>query len=147
MPRFSPNTIIEVVDALNLETHADIDKFVLRFEIKKADCPNPNATKSQRKMSIISYLVDHPDEKGPFGANLIFEIIEHVLGERLSLDTWSSESQPEYVFPKLVHSLKHDGYVIENAKLKIIFPESVQIAETENELDSLKLRHKHYVKF
>lgn len=143
MPRFSRNTIIEVIHALNLINHTDFDEFILRFEIDKADCPG--GTKFQREMSIIKYLVNHPDEKGSFGANLIFEIIEYVLEKRLSSDPWSSESQPEYVFPKLARSLKHDGYVIENGKLKTLLPESVQITEAESELDTLLEKYQFHV--
>jgi hypothetical protein len=131
MPRFSRNTIIEVVDALNLSTHVDINRFILKFEMERAD---RDGTKPQRKYGIIEYLVSHPDEKGPSEANLFIEITEYLLEERLEVDPWAS---PEDLFPKLVRSLKHDGYVIEEGKLKTILPEHLQLAETESELDSL----------
>ena len=90
-----------------------------------------------REVGIIKHLINNQDKVGPFGANLIVEIIEYLLDGRLNTSSWYHQNDPEQVFPKLVYSFKRDGYIIENCKLKTMLPEALQIAETEDELTTL----------
>ncbi|GAI40014.1 unnamed protein product, partial [marine sediment metagenome] len=75
-----------------------------------------------RLNAVIKYLIDNPDEKGPFGANLTFEIIEDEL-RSISPNIYAPIIEEH--LPKLLNSLKHDGYVITNkGGLKTMLPES-----------------------
>lgn len=127
MPRFSRITTIEAISSLAYLTHAEIGRFLLKFGLEEI-APQKLGSKASRLNALIKYLIDNPDEKGPFGANLTFEIIEEVIGRRLPV---------EEQFPKLVNSLKRDGYVITNDRLKTMLPEDIQLVEKENELNSL----------
>jgi hypothetical protein len=60
MSQFSGNTFIELVDALELSTHAKITTFLIRFDMEEAD--NQSSVES-RKLGIIEYLRDHPEKK------------------------------------------------------------------------------------
>ena len=128
MSQFSRNTFVELVDALELSTHAKMGTFLIRFEMEEAD---NQSTLEPRKLGIIEYLRDHPEKIGPFGANLVVEIIEYLIETRCRYE------MPEEVFPRLVRSLKRNGYVIENGRLQTMLPEGLQIAETEDELTTL----------
>jgi hypothetical protein len=86
---------------------------------------------NQREIGIIKFLIDHPEKKGPLGANVVVEIIESLVETRCRLDDLERE------FPRLAHALNRDGYVIENSKLKTMLPEEVQLAETEDEFTTL----------
>lgn len=123
MSQFSRNTLVELVEALSLNSHDQIDRFLMRLEMEEAD--NQGAL-GPRNTGIIKYLIDHPDKTGPFGANLVVEIVEYLI-----------ETRPGAVSPRLVRSLKRNGYVIENGKLQTMLPEALQIAETEDELITL----------
>ena len=113
MTQFSRNTIVEVIDALGFSAHADIESFLIRFEIEEAD---NHGTLDPRKLGIVKYLIENPDKKGPYDANLVFEIIEFLLEKNCDGDF-------EERFPRLVRSLKRNGYIVENNKLKTTFPE------------------------
>jgi hypothetical protein len=128
MSQFSRNTFVELVDALTFSSHPQIEMFLIRFEMEEAD---NRSTLDPRKIGIIRYLIDHPDKTGPFGAKLAIEIIEYLI------ETRCRYQEPEEVFPRLVRSLKRNGYVIENGKLQTMLPEDLQIAETEDELTTL----------
>ena len=127
MARFSRSTIVELVDALRFSSHAEIELFLIRFEMEDAD---NHGTLDPRKLGIVKYLIETPDKNGPNGANLVFEIIEYLLEKHHSQD-------PNELFPRLVHSLKRNGYIIENNKLNTMLPEELEIARTEDELTTL----------
>jgi hypothetical protein len=138
MPKFSCNTIIEIVEALGFSTHDQIDRFVFKFQLDDLDLSggvNPKTT------AIIRYLADNPDKKGPMGSNLIIEIIEDIIEQvedfLKSGFYYDHRETLEKRYPKLAHSLKRDGYVIEDSQLKTMLPEEVQLSEKESELESL----------
>jgi len=124
LPQFSRSTIIEAVGLLESLTHADLDRFLLKYGLERM-APQEFRPKTAKLNAVIKYLIDNPDEKGPFGANLTFEIIE----DELSIISPPNIFAPRLVeehFPKLLNSLKHDGYVITNkSKLKIMLPEKM----------------------
>ena len=135
MPQFSRNTIIELVDAFRFSTHAQIHRLILKFSLQEADRLGGI---EPRKIGIMQYLVKNPDKRGPSGASLILELIEFELEKRpSSRDQRYPPEQPEEVFPRLVNSLKRDGYIVEDNRLKAMLPESLQVAEIETELESL----------
>jgi len=136
LAQFSRITIIETIELLESLTHAELDRFLLKFGLEQV-APQGLGSKTSRLNALIKYLIDNPDEKkGPFGANLTFEIIEDVLGSISSNDIYARSIEER--FPKLVNSLKRDGYVVtDEGKLKIMLPESIQLVENENELNSL----------
>jgi hypothetical protein len=132
MTQFSRNTIVEIIDALGLSAHADIESFLIRFEMEEAD---NHSTLDPRKLDIVKYLIENPNKKGPYGANLVFEIAEFLLENNRHRDL-------EEAFPRLVRSLKRNGYIIEDSKLKTILPEKIHLAEAEDELTTLLKRFK-----
>jgi hypothetical protein len=128
MPQFSRNTVVELVDALAFSSHAQIETFLIRFEMEEAD---NRSTLDPRTIGIIKYLIDHPDKTGPFGANLVVEILEYLI------ETRCHYQEPEEVFPRLVRSLKRNGYLIENGNLQTMLPEDLQMSRIEDELTTL----------
>ena len=133
MAQFSRITTIEAIGSLDYLTHAEIGRFLLKFELEEV-ASEKLGSKTSRLNSLIKYLIDNPDKKGPFGGNLIFELIEELIERRLShYPTPSIEEK----LPKLVNSLKRDGYIIKDGKLKTVLPENIQLTEKENELDLL----------
>jgi hypothetical protein len=137
LPRFSRITITEAVGSLEYLSHAEIDRLLLKFGLEEV-APKRFGSKVSRLNMLIKYLIDNPDAKGPFGANLTLEIIEEVITARpydssFGLSARSIEEQ----LPKLVNSLKRDGYCVVNNQLKTMLPQSIQLAEKEDELNSL----------
>lgn len=135
MPTFSRNTIMNAIEALEFSTHAEIEKFLLRFEIEEADSPGGLQL---RTLGIMKYLIKNPDRKTSSGTNLVFEIIELAL-EEYSAPVYSyyysTSKQKRYI--KLVNSLKHDGFSVEDDKLKPLLPETLNLPEQENLLEEL----------
>ena len=134
MPQFSRITIIEAIGLLEFLTHAKLDRFLLKYGLERIT-HQELGPKTAKLNAVIKYLIDNPDEKGPFGANLTFEIIED---ELRSISSNIYAPLIEEHLPKLLNSLKHDGYVITNkGGLKTMLPESIKLVEKENELNSL----------
>jgi len=136
MPQqFSRITIIEAVELLSSLTHAELDRFLLKYKLERI-APQELRPKTAKLNAVIKYLIDNPDEKGHLGANLTFEMIEDELGI-ISSNIYASPLVEEH-FPKLVNSLKRDGYIItDGGRLKTMLPESIKLAKKEIELNSL----------
>jgi hypothetical protein len=131
MPQFSRSTIIELVEALAFKTHAEITKFVLRFGI---DGDDHSRGLEPRSVGIIHFLIQNEDKRGPLGANIVYEIADYLLEEKVRRSRWRDELDPEEMFPRLVRSLWQDGYTIVDGELQRSFPESLELAEPRDEL-------------
>jgi len=131
---FSRITIIKTIESLESLTHAEIGRFLLKFGLEKV-APQKLGSKMSRVNAVIGYLIENHDEKGPFGANLTFEIIEDVL--KIIYSNKYSRKIKEHL-PELINSLKHDSYIItDEGSLKRMLPESIKLVEREYELNSL----------
>lgn len=134
MPQFSRITIIEAIGSLNFLTHAKLDRFLLKYGLERI-APQELRPEDAKLNAVIKHLIDNPNEKGPLGANLTFEMIEDELG----IISSNIYARPIYErLPKLVNSLKRDGYIItDGGRLKTMLPEVIKLVEKENELNSL----------
>jgi hypothetical protein len=128
--KISRTSIIEAVTILEGWTHAEIDRFLLEFELEEV-APQDSGSKRQRANILIRYLSQNPDELGPSGERLSLEIIERLIMSRLhSAYGWEVEPIEEQL-PKLVQSLKRDGYAIVDGRLETIPIENTQLADEE----------------
>jgi hypothetical protein len=125
---FSHKTILEIINALNLHTHDEVERFALEFGFESAI---EGTYVKQKGTSIVKYLILHPDAKGPNGSNLVIEIIEYALKQY-----GDSEQLPER-HPELAHSLERDGFKITNNVLKKILPSEFPIVQQEDQMISL----------
>jgi hypothetical protein len=121
MSVLSQYTLIEALELVSKYSHDEIDRLLMRFGIEGV-APNSSTTyKNTRVNQLIRFLLENPDEQGPLGANLAFEIIEYLI-ERLV------ESLPEYTdaleeaHPRLVRAIERDGFVVEGRALKPMIP-------------------------
>lgn len=122
---FSRTTIIRLVNALNLQTHANIEMFALEFALENKIS---GSSIKHKEASIIRYLIENPDESAPNGTPLIQALIEHLLSR------FRGYSEPLEQFPELVNSLDHDGYILDQKGLRRKLPDEIPIAVQENEL-------------
>jgi len=135
LPQFSRITIIEAIELLESLTQDKLDRFLLKYRLERI-FHQELGSNTAKLNAVIKYLIYNPDEKGPFGANLTFEIIEDELSS-ISSNIYSSPLVEKHL-PKLLNSLKHDGYVVTNkGGLKKMLPEIIKLVEKENELNSL----------
>lgn len=139
MRKFSRQTIIETCSALEYLSHAELDRFLLKFGLEYA-APQSLGSKTSRANRLIRYFLDNPDLKGPKGADIVFEIVEEIIAKKISEDygyIYREEKAVEELLPALVNSLKHDGYLIKNGKIHSALPEDVDLVTSENELFAL----------
>jgi len=128
--KISRTSIIEAVTILEGWTHAEIDRFLLEFELEEV-APGDSASRRRRANILIRYLIQNPDELGPSGERLSLEIIERLIMSRLhSAYGWEVEPIEEQL-PKLVQSLRCDGYAIVDGRLETIPIENTQLADEE----------------
>ena len=134
MPLFSRNTIIEAIWLLEFFTHAELDRLLFKYRLERI-VHQELGSKTAKLNAVIKYLIDNPDEKGPSGANITFEIIEDELSS-IPSNVYSPLVNKHR--PRLLNSLKRDGYIVTyKGKLKTLLPESIKLVEKENELNSL----------
>jgi hypothetical protein len=133
MMRFSRNTIIELIRAFDFRTHASLQQVALQFGLEDALGGEGIAKKETRLME---YLIRNPELSGPQGDSLIFELIEFLFEQRCGVESWRNED-PETAFPSLLNALRHDGYTVDGLKLRSVLPESVPVAQEEDELRCL----------
>lgn len=134
MAKFSRATIVETISYLDALTHAELDRLLLKYDLEKV-ASSKLGSKTARLNALMQHLFDHPDEKGPLGSDMAFELIEYVVGRvyKRNYDITMFELYPE----ELTNVLRQDGYTIEEGKLKSMLPESIRLAEQSNQLDSL----------
>lgn len=138
MPQFSRKTIDIATDVLVIDIrHAGgydqsgFERFLTRFELEEA-VQYTAWSVSSRITTFLKYIYTHQDEKGPSGANLVFEIIEYITELAVQYRVNSVN------FEKLINSLKRDGYKVDDeGKIAYIMPEAMQIAGKEDEIHSL----------
>jgi hypothetical protein len=134
MSALSQYTLIEGLELIRGYTHEQIDRLLMQFNLEGVaphdDTPIPT-TKNTRLSQLIRFLQENPDRKGPFGADLAFELIEHLIDKLVeSLDgTGLKEVQP-----RLVRALERDGYVVEGRSLKPMIPSPRGPAVIQSEL-------------
>lgn len=140
LTHFSRPTIVEAFSILDgYYSHPIIDRFLLRFGLEDI-APKSLGAKRDRVNALLHYLVNHTEEPGPFGSNLIFEMIETII------EYISPPPNPpgnvvypplETNYPRLINSLKRDGFIVENGKLVTMLPDVIDLPEKEDELNSL----------
>ncbi len=125
---FSRKTILETVKALNFQTHDDVERFSIEFDIE--DVISGTYLK-EKTTSIAKHLISNPKAIGPNGSKLTIEIIEYVIKQHGEFESFS-ETHPE-----LAHSLDRDGFELTNNGLRKKLPVEFPVVEQEDQLISL----------
>lgn len=132
MTRFSRKTIFELVNALDLSTHASIDDFLFLFGIEKAD---GRGGIHPRLTAITQYLYAHQADTGPNGGDLVVEVLEYLFSTlKNRADRLNHEWKPESKVPRLLHSLAQDGFSLEGTSLRATLPSELGFAKMDDEL-------------
>lgn len=141
MSDFSRATILEAVSLLESKTHGKVERVALRFSLEEVLTEDLNYLR-EKANAIARHLIKNPEQKGPKGANLTFELIDHLVSEVPDEDDWIySDDQ----YSELRNCLVRDGYEIENGSLKSRLPEDVNLSEKESELENLLEENKFEV--
>jgi hypothetical protein len=141
MSQFSRVTIesaIELADELldfsnKYNGRAEVERFLLLFNLENEVLDTGDFRPGPRITALLNYLYTHDNEKGPLGANLVYEIIEYITERQVNRYRYTAK------FLKLESYLKQlDGYrVNDDGKLEPIMPETMHLAEKNDELRSL----------
>lgn len=134
---FSPRTVLAAVEAFGFNTNAQVENLALEYGL--ADILG-NGGIAKKESRLARYLVEHPELTGYGGTSLVHELIERAIEARCR-QAWRDPQDPAEVLPALVHSLKQDGFVIEDGELVRLLPEVVPVAAAQDELT--QLLHKH----
>ncbi len=133
---FSRTTIIKLVNALNWQTHAEVEKFALEFALEDK---LSGSYINEKQATIMRYLIQNPEATAPNGTPLVQAIIEHLIS-RLP-----GYPNPAERFPELVNALDHDGYILDKMGLRRTLPNQLPIAAQENELIDILVKFKFNV--
>lgn len=125
---FSRNTIVKLVDALNFQTHSEVEMFALQFGLE--DVIKGSYIK-EKEASLMRFFIKDPLATAPDGAPLVQGVIEHLISK------FGASSEPSELFPELVNSLDRDGYVLDKNGLRVKLPTQLPIIAEENELIEL----------
>jgi hypothetical protein len=125
---FSKKTILEIVKALNFQTHDEVERFSIEFDLEDAIS---GTYLKEKETSIAKHLISNPESLGPNGSVLAIEVIEYAKMHHSGFKSLS-ESHPE-----LVHSLDRDGFELTNKGLRRKLPAAFPVVEQEDQLISL----------
>lgn len=128
---FSRTTIIALVNVLKLDTRAKIEEFALEFGLEHEIT---GSYMKEKNVSIMRHLIQNPDATTPKGAPLIQAIMEYLISNI------PEYSNPTEQFRVLVNSLDHDGYVLDQKRLRRKLPDQIPIAAQEDELIEILTR-------
>jgi len=132
MSALSQYTLIEGLDLISGYSHEGIDRLLMRFGLETV-APKEKNAKSDRLTLLIDFLRQNPGAKGPFGADLAFEIIEYLIDRLVESLEFSGKTLQE-AKPRLVRALERDGYIIDGRKLKPMIPSPRGPVVTQSEL-------------
>lgn len=118
---FSRRTILKLVEALNFNTHDEVERFALEFELEAIVS---GEWINQKKTSISRHLIAHGNEKSSSGAPLVVDVVEYLLREA------SSNSD----FSALRNCLASDGYELTDRSVRQSLPQAIPLTESENKL-------------
>jgi hypothetical protein len=125
---FSKKTLFEIVKALDFQTHDQINRFGIEFEIEHVIS---GTYVKEKETSIVRHLVSNPEARGPNGANLTIEVVEYALRHYFRPDSFAKDH------PELALSLERDGFELTSKGVRRKLPGLIPIAEQEDELISL----------
>ncbi len=129
---FSRKTILEMIKALNFQTHDEIERFSLEFGLESVIF---GTYVKEKETSIAKYLIANPQATGPNGSDLSIEVIEYALKNYRGFEPFK-EKHPEFA-----NSLDRDGFEITGNVLKRKLPTELPIVDQENQLISLLSKH------
>jgi len=136
MPKFSPNTVIELIKAFHFSTHAQLQQLALQFGV--ADILGEGGIQ-KKETRLMQHLIQNPDLQGPQGSCMIVELTEHLLKERCQIP--QNPKDPDEAFPDLLNALKQNGYVVSDYKLHAMLPETIPVAQSQDEVTRLLDTH------
>ncbi len=125
---FSRKTILEVIKAVNFQTHDEVERFGIEFDMEAAIS---GTYIKQKETSIAKHLILNPEAIGPNGSKLVIEVIEYAIKQHSGFESFP-ESHPE-----LAHSLDRDGFELTNDGLRRKLPAEFPVVEQENQLNTL----------
>jgi len=125
---FSKKTILEIVKALNFQTHDEVVRFSLEFDLE--DVISGTYLK-EKGTSIAKHLISSPEALGPNGSALPIEIIEYVIKHHYGLESLTES------YPDLAHSLDRDGFELTDTGLRRKLPAELPVVEQGDQLISL----------
>lgn len=125
---FSRKTILEIVKALNFQTHDEVDRFSLEFDLE--DVISGRYLK-EKETSIAKHLVPNQEALGPNGSALPIEVIEYATKHHRGFESLSES------YPDLTHSLDRDGFELTNTGIRRKLPAELPVVEQEDQLISL----------
>ena len=137
MADFSPRTVLAAIEAFEFATNAQVENLALEYGLQ--DVPGGGGI-AKKESRLAKHLVDHPELQGYSGATLVHELIERAVQARCQ-SGWRGPLDPAAALPRLVHSLKQDGFLIQDYKLVRMLPEAVPVAAAQNELSRLLEKH------
>src|SRR3989304_6923844 len=139
MMQFSRNTIIELIRAFDFRTKASLKQVALQFGLEQALGEGWLGIE-KKETNLMEYLIQNPGLKGPHGSNLILELIEFLFEQKCGGDKWDHKT-PQEAFPRLVNALKLDVFAVDGLKVRSVLPESVPVAQQEDEVTHLLKKH------
>jgi len=89
-------------------------RFALRFGLEGALTQDLKYL-SEKATAIGKHLIKNPEQRGPNGTNLTYEVIDHIVSEVAGEVSLSSS---EDKLSELRNCLAQDGYVIDDGSLK-----------------------------
>jgi hypothetical protein len=135
---FSRETLISLAEAVVVvaRTHAALDKLLMRFNIENA-APKALGGLEKREAALAKYLLKHGGTKGPRGATLALELLEHVATERNQVGTSFIRVQNRQKLEALDNALSQDGYDIERGEIRRSFPDEIDLPANSDEIHDL----------
>ncbi len=138
MPSFSTKTIVDVLPQLmDKLTNQEINVLLLRLALQNV-APNENPdepgkflSKKNRAFKLAKYLVENPTAKGCYESNLDFEVLNDLIGMISDGHDIANE------LPNVINSLKRDGYVIQEGRLRTLLPEELELPGKEDRIKML----------
>jgi hypothetical protein len=140
MPKYSRKTILKATDLLDSAGHDGFDRFLLEHNL---DGMFGGGSIRDRVNSLVRFLLENPHTEED-GANLTDVIVEELVGEAIRNSTKHGYFDYGGFIGRYAHlnrALERDGYSVENAQLRRILPQALDLPQTDDEVHTLLQQH------
>jgi hypothetical protein len=138
LPGFRRQTIIAAVATADHWDYAVFERFLLEHGLDN-EIPHRDSV-VERGNYLIRYLLDHPDDLTPEGANMVGAVVRDLIERAIDARRYQQGWFPER-FPKLARALTVDGFIVDDdGQLRSAMPGVLGLPAADDEVHVLLRR-------
>ena len=148
MAQFSRRTVLAATDVMANWGHAEIDRFLLEYELEDAV---QAGSRAQKAIALGRHLIQNPELQNEDGENLTDVVVDQIVTFALKMSTHGYLSGEfdfdtfRQSYEALHRGLERDGFSVESGVLRRTLPQVLDLPGADDEVHALLERYRFTV--